>query len=424
MVYVAIAYSLQMASEEEKPGDFHLKNFLQVESANNDGAASSLESTHSAESESASSSCLTQIEAISSSSSRVIEIEASSSTLNQTKANFADAKVEADQSSSVRIFSHTSGNDNSISTTTMQGGTLVNLKSGNGESIQSDSFISKDGKKSTSESAEGDENENEGKDDDDFDQSYDDDTISSEAVVDDIELILMPETLTDFPPMDLSPQLVRVTELKRPGDYDTDVFEDDDEGRSELESDFQKFGTDDEEGVSASERSMSSRSNLHRRRVHHLSSFGGDRAQNEETEDQIEDGAGGGKSIGKVHSGSQTEITALETFSPYNPFEFKQQQQHRRRSVGKSSSNRGVGLGTMPGTSSSGGGRKHLNWKSELTLLPSKTKIRATGFSGYDEVSTNYQDQYSPRVAKFTSQVGLSRICNFLTRGEIINPIY
>jgi hypothetical protein len=49
---------------------------------------------------------------------------------------------------------------------------------------------------------------------------------------------------------------------------------------------------------------------------------------------------------------------------------------------------------------------KRLNWKSELTLLPSKTKLRTSEFSGYDE-SMNYQDQYSPsrQVTKFTSQV-------------------
>jgi hypothetical protein len=201
----------------------------------------------------------------------------------------------------------------------------------------------------------------------------------------------MPETVQDF--SDLSPQLVRVTELKRfVGDYDADVFEDDE---TDQESDFRKFGTDDEEGNS--ERSVSTSSKMRRNVFLSNTSLGGGGCGGGGAEDNENDEpsscreylgsrrVGGKKSSGKVNTGVQTEITALETCSP---FELK------RRSSGKSK----IPFGIQ-------GQGKRLNWKSELTLLPSKTKIRPTGFSGYEP--TNYQDQYSLRGAKFTSQVGL-----------------
>lgn len=388
-----------MANEQEETGDFLLKNFLPVENVNNqvEGAAS-LESTHS--SESGASSLLTQIEAIS--LSNVIEIPAS--TRNQTK-SAADAKdgEGGDPSSSLEFHHITSSTNTTTKTTT----TLVNygMESGVEEDIQKETNsaattpTAHDGKKSISASFERDEEMEEqcggGDQDDDLDQSYEDDTLSSEAVVDDIELILMPETVQDFPSADLSPQLVRVTELKRPLlDYDTDVFDDDDERRSDQESDFQKFGTDDENSEISG--SVSSRSKLRRRVLLASSSLGGG-------DDDGKEGLSSGrrdymgqsdqqKSGRKVSCGAQTEITALETTSSSNPFELKQ-----RRPVGKSSTkSSGLGLGPT--------GKRRLNWKSELTLLPSKTKIRTSGFSGYEPM--NYQDQYSPRVAKFTSQVG------------------
>jgi hypothetical protein len=229
-------------------------------------------------------------------------------------------------------------------------------------------------------------------------EDEEDTTVSSEAVVDDIELILMPEMVQDLPNSDLSPQLVRVTELKRSmgaagGDYETEGFQYEEE-YSDQESDFKKMESEDDVGIGGGSLGVS-----HGlvNKTRHLSS------QVEDNYDEDDDdlsssvaevfhGIGGipteKVNRGKVNSGVQTDITALESTAPL-PYEFR----HRQQSLGKSSTTRHLGVPT-----------KKLNWKSELTLLPSKTKITGSGFTPFDSMN-DQGDQYSPRVAKFTSQV-------------------
>lgn len=237
----------------------------------------------------------------------------------------------------------------------------------------------------------------EGEDDDDDDTT----TLSSEAVVDDIELILMPEMCQDMSSANLSPKLVRVTELKLNVDdvfCDDDETDDDQSGRHEFRSIVDEV-CEEEEGV------VAQRGTLGR------PSFGDDDvssgselvASGRRTggaaygESSKSSSSGGGRrrrsTSGRINSGAQTDITAVEEPTPLSSHGF------RKKSSGKSAAAR---LG-VPGGSTNG---KKLNWKSELTLLPSKMKVKQSGFNSFE--SNDERDQYSPRVAKFTSQVNYS----------------
>lgn len=243
--------------------------------------------------------------------------------------------------------------------------------------------------------------EGEGFDGDDDDEDDDTTTLSSEAVVDDIELILMPEMCQDMSSDNLSPKLVRVTELKLNAD---DVFCDDDDdedqsGRHEFRSIVDEVCEEEEGGagqdqsrLSIGDDDVSSGSELisggGRRR--HGGGGGGGGGVGESSKSSSSSGGRRRRSTsGRINSGVQTDITAVDEPTPISSGHG-----FRKRSPGKSSGRLGI-----PG----GSNGKKLNWKSELTLLPSKMKVKQSGFNSFE--SNDDRDQYSPRVAKFTSQV-------------------
>ncbi|CAL8143767.1 unnamed protein product [Orchesella dallaii] len=255
-----------------------------------------------------------------------------------------------------------------------------------------------------------------GREVEDYEDDEDTTTLSSEAVVDDIELILMPEMCQDLPSANLSPKLVRVTELKVNID---DVFCDDDddedqssrhefrsivdevceedEGKHDEEDDdnYRRRGEDADAGrFSYGEDDVSSGSELIGRKKG-ASGGGVSGVGLESSKSSSSSGSRRRRSTsGRINSGVQTDITALEEPSALSGY--------RRKSSGKSSSGR-LGLPS---------GGKKLNWKSELTLLPSKMKVKQAGFNSFE--SNDERDQYSPRVAKFTSQDTLNLSSQFL----------
>lgn len=236
------------------------------------------------------------------------------------------------------------------------------------------------------------------------DEEEDDDTttLSSEAVVDDIELILMPEMCHDLQSSNLSPKLVRVTELKLNAD---DVFCDDDEtdedqsSRHEFRSIVDEVCEEEEVGagggdgtgrLSIGDDDVSSGSEL--------ISGSGRRHAGETSKSSSSSGRRRRSTSGRINSGVQTEITALDEPKALSGHGF------RKKASGKSSR-----LGVPGGGSANG---KKLNWKSELTLLPSKMKVKQSSFNSFE--GNDERDQYSPRVAKFTSQVRnpMEKACN------------
>lgn len=228
----------------------------------------------------------------------------------------------------------------------------------------------------------------------------DDSTLSSEAVVDDIELILMPELCQDLPQTNLSPKLVRVTELKVNMD---DVFGDDDEdddlsSRHEFRSIVDEVCEEEQDVTGTSEgQKRLSRLSVGDDDVSSGSEFiGGNNRKGaggtggESSKSSSSSGRRRRSTSGRISSAVQTDITAVEEPAALLP---SHHSGYRMKSSGKSSLSARLGV-------SSG---KKLNWKSELTLLPSKMKVKQTGFNSFE--SNDERDQYSPRVAKFTSQV-------------------
>jgi len=251
--------------------------------------------------------------------------------------------------------------------------------------------------KYTAEAADGDDEDEE-----------DDDTLSSEAMVDDIELILMPEEAMDLPQVH-SPKLVRVRELLTDDSgHLLDDDEDDDCNFRKMDgserSDRRGYQVDD--GSDEGEPMMDEGEGAVG--FTNLAGFGRgpDGGGDEEDPSFASSTTSGREPRGKysrkslASSGVQTDITALESG-------------HRQPII--CDYRFGAG-GRKVMTSASG---KKLNWKSELTLMPSKTKVghhfRGLGDGGLMNTGVSIgfnrdedeRDQYSAgcRVAKFTSQV-------------------
>ncbi|CAG7716459.1 unnamed protein product [Allacma fusca] len=257
--------------------------------------------------------------------------------------------------------------------------------------------------------------------------SEDDTEVSSEAVVDDIELILMPEEVEDLPAMDHSPKLVRVTELNIDGNMEDDFFKmDADEGEEDYCGEEEEEEEEDGNGTEKEPDEQDDPQSQDYEEEDETTENGNSRPQRRVSSGDV-------YSSGKVHSGVQTDISALEKddgdYDDGEDASYSEDSSRfdwRRR---KTLTLTGVGIA---GTGNSGkpSGRlatprgKKLNWKSELTLLPSKTKIGfvagstglsmggSTGFGAFSFANSGYSgdanfsshDQYSPRVAKFTSQ--------------------
>jgi len=276
------------------------------------------------------------------------------------------------------------GNNSAInpSTSDNTSGGQVDMVDDSQQPSCSTSVRSRNDEQDNSMTTKGEEEENleelggEYEEDENNEEEDDDTTISSEAVVDDIELILMPEETQDLSFSDMSPQLVRVTELNRERRCDEDDMQDDDYDR---EGDscrkFESFSADDyymmneeeeEDGPSVAEDDSTEREDEEGRRTVLLA---------EELGDSHSD---------RVHSQVQTDITALDDVSFVS---------EGYKSKGNKSKTTKIG--------------RRLNWKSEMTLLPSKPKVKQ-GVLERNKSDIDYEDesnQYSPRVSKFTSQV-------------------
>lgn len=256
--------------------------------------------------------------------------------------------------------------------------------------------------------------------------------------MDDIELILMPEEVEDLPSRENSPQLVRVTEL-HDGDYEEEYDEDhfykmDDEVYEAAEEGAVGGGGGEEEGeyYDDDEEAQQSYNNYYdddpsiSESHHNPQSL--DRRRRRKS------------SVGSVNSGKvvssfvQTDISALEDYDDECVSENSDRSDRnwrRRKASGSGGGSVGYRNPGSAAASLAAGGKisargKRLNWKSELALLPSKTRLSVGASPGgaigagamrlsmdsSDEpggsAAGGNDDAYSfrsPRVAKFSSQV-------------------